>query len=122
MAPEAPEPQTKNKTNPDMDVISHSHLGGLPPELFDKVLFEINAIRDLAQFIPTARFVYHRFRLQRRAVFFRVLQNELGPVLADAMFVYFLTRTPQIRPGMLKSCPLRPTYTTVCCEMAPRVV
>ena len=62
MAPEA------HKTNPDMDVISHSHFGNLPPELFDKILLEINAIRDLAQFIPTARFVYQRFKAQKRAV------------------------------------------------------
>jgi hypothetical protein len=56
--------------------------------LVDKILFEIDAIRDLARFIATTRFVYQRFSVQRRAVLFRVLQNELGPVLADARFLF----------------------------------
>ncbi|KAK4118232.1 hypothetical protein N657DRAFT_667272 [Parathielavia appendiculata] len=86
MAQEAPEAQTEDKTDPHG--VSHHHLGGLPSELFDEILFEINSIRDLAHFIATARFVYQRFRVQRRAVLFRVLQNELGPVLAHARFLF----------------------------------
>jgi hypothetical protein len=74
------EAQTEDKTD--------RHFGGLPSELFDKILSEINTIRDLARFIATARFVYQRFRAQRRAVLFRVLQIELGPVLADARFLF----------------------------------
>jgi hypothetical protein len=77
---EAPEAQTEDETD--------HHLGGLPSELLDKILFEIDATRDLAHFIVTARFVYQRFRVRRRAVLFRVLRNELGPVLADARFLF----------------------------------
>jgi hypothetical protein len=94
MAQEAPEAQT------DPHGVSHHLLGGLPSELFDKILFEINAIRDLAHFIATARFVYQRFRVQRRAVLFQVLQNELGPVLADARFLFkfpYSDPTDQVR-------------------------
>ncbi|KAK4148467.1 hypothetical protein C8A00DRAFT_38964 [Chaetomidium leptoderma] len=86
MAQEAAKAQTGDKTDPHG--VSHHHLGGLPSELFDKILFEIDAIRDLAHFIATARFVYRRFRIQRRAVLFGVLQNELGPVLVDARFLF----------------------------------
>ncbi|KAH6623519.1 hypothetical protein F5144DRAFT_518670 [Chaetomium tenue] len=84
----APKAQTENNTRPH--VVSRHHLGHLPPELFDKIMFEINTVGDLAQFIATACFVYHRFRVQRRAVLFRVLHNELGPVLADARFLFIL--------------------------------
>ncbi|KAG7287165.1 hypothetical protein NEMBOFW57_006670 [Staphylotrichum longicolle] len=81
MVQDAPEEQTEGKT-----YLAH-RLGALPSELFDKVLFNINAIRDLAHFITTARFVYRRFTIQKRVVLFRVLQNELGPVLEDARFL-----------------------------------
>ncbi len=64
------------------------HLDALPPELFDKIFFEIDTIRDLANFVVTARFVYRGFRAQRRAILFRVLQNELGPALPDARFLF----------------------------------
>jgi hypothetical protein len=64
------------------------HLGALPPELFDKIFFELDTIRDLANFIVTARFVYHRFKAGRRTILFRVLQNELGPALPDARFLF----------------------------------
>ncbi|KAL2180626.1 uncharacterized protein P884DRAFT_267365 [Thermothelomyces heterothallicus CBS 202.75] len=60
MAQEAPEAQTEDKTDPYG--VSHRHLGGLPSELFDKILFEINSIRDLAHFIATARFAYQHFQ------------------------------------------------------------
>ncbi|KAK4032173.1 hypothetical protein C8A01DRAFT_50974 [Parachaetomium inaequale] len=63
-------------------------LGSLAPELFDKIFFELDTIRDLASFVVTARFVYHRFKPQRRAILFRVLQNELGPALPDARFLF----------------------------------
>jgi hypothetical protein len=59
-------------------------LGALPPELLDNVLCELESIRDLATFVATSRFVYRRFELQKRAILFSVLQNELGPVLIDA--------------------------------------
>jgi hypothetical protein len=41
------------------------HLGALPPELVDKISSVLDTIRDLANFIATARFVYHRFRARR---------------------------------------------------------
>lgn len=63
-------------------------LGSLAPELFDKIFFELDTIRDLASFIVTARFVYHRFEPQRRTILFRVLQNELGPAMLDARFLF----------------------------------
>ncbi|KAH6843292.1 hypothetical protein B0I37DRAFT_384133 [Chaetomium sp. MPI-CAGE-AT-0009] len=63
-------------------------LGTLAPELFDKIFFELGTIRDLASFVFTARFVYHRFELQRRTILFRVLQNELGLALPDARFLF----------------------------------
>lgn len=64
------------------------HLGALPPELFDKIFFEADTIRDLANFVVTARFVYHRFKAGRRTILFRVLKNELGPALPDARFLF----------------------------------
>ncbi len=76
----------ENKTDPHG--VSQHHLAGLPSELLDTILFEVDAIRDLAHFIATARFVYRRFRTQRRAVIFSVLQNELGTVLVDARFLF----------------------------------
>ncbi|KAH6629951.1 hypothetical protein B0J18DRAFT_363896, partial [Chaetomium sp. MPI-SDFR-AT-0129] len=63
-------------------------LARLPTELFDKILFEVDTVRDLACFMATARFVYRGFRIQRRDVLFRVLHNELGPVLDDARFLF----------------------------------
>lgn len=63
-------------------------LARLPSELFDKILFNVDTVRDLARFINTARFVYRRFSIQRRAILFCVLQNELGPVLDDARFLF----------------------------------
>lgn len=64
------------------------HLGALPPELFDKIFFELEAVRDLASLISTARFVYYRFKAQRQTILFHVLQNELGPALPDARFLF----------------------------------
>ncbi|KAL2192305.1 hypothetical protein P885DRAFT_73118 [Corynascus similis CBS 632.67] len=86
MARKAPEAQTEDKTDP------HG--------LFEKILFEINSIRDLSHFIATARFAYQRFSVQSRAVLFRVLQNELDPALADARFLFvfpYSNPTDQVR-------------------------
>ncbi|KAK3900078.1 hypothetical protein C8A05DRAFT_36290 [Staphylotrichum tortipilum] len=63
------------------------HLGALPRELLDCVFFDFDAIADLARFIRTARFVYRRYEARQRVVLWRVLQNELGPVLVDAQFL-----------------------------------
>ena len=72
------------------------HLGALPPELFDKVFLELHTIRDLASLILTARFAYHGFKVQRQTILFRVLQNELGPALPDARFLFLF---PYSKPG-----------------------
>ncbi|KAK4154682.1 hypothetical protein C8A00DRAFT_32502 [Chaetomidium leptoderma] len=55
------------------------HLGALPPELFDKIFFELDSLCDLANFIAASRF---------RAILLGVLQNVLGLVLADARFLF----------------------------------
>ncbi|KAK4243136.1 hypothetical protein C7999DRAFT_44983 [Corynascus novoguineensis] len=60
--------------------VSYYHLGSLPSELFDKILFEINSIYNLAYFIATARFVYQR----------------LGPALADARFLFVFPHSDPI--------------------------
>lgn len=64
------------------------HLGALPAELFDRLFFELDTIRDLANFIVTTRFVYHRFRAWQRTILCHVLQNELGPAFPDARFLF----------------------------------
>ncbi len=94
MGQDAPASQTRNKT--DHDGVSRCHLDGLPAELLDTILFNIDAIRDLAHFIATARFVYHRFKTQKRAILFGVLQNELSTVLVDARFLLVF---PYSNPG-----------------------
>ncbi len=68
-------------------------LARLPAELFDKILFDVDTVRDLARFIAAARFVYRRFSIQRRVVLFCVLQNELGPVLGDVEFLFVFPYT-----------------------------
>lgn len=94
MAQDVPEAQTEGKAS-----LAH-RLGALPCELFDKILVNINAIRDLAHFITTARFAYRRFKIQRRAVLFRVLQNELGPVLDDARFLLIFPYSDPTDPDL----------------------
>lgn len=48
---------------------------------------ELDSIRDLGNFITTFRYVYRLFERRKGPVIFRVLQNELGPVLTDAKFL-----------------------------------
>ncbi|KAK4129795.1 hypothetical protein N657DRAFT_563188 [Parathielavia appendiculata] len=72
------------------------HLGALPPELFEKILMAVDTIRDLASFVATSRFAYWLFQTRKRAVLFKVLQNELGPVLTDARFLFGF---PSLNPG-----------------------
>ncbi|KAK1765711.1 hypothetical protein QBC33DRAFT_579434 [Phialemonium atrogriseum] len=56
------------------------YLGALAPELVDNVFSELHSIRDL-DFITTFRYIYRLFERRKGPVIFRVLQNELGPVL-----------------------------------------
>ncbi len=60
MAQDAPAAQMENKTN--ARGVSQHHLCGLPFQLLDTILLEIDAIGDLSHFVATARFVYRRFR------------------------------------------------------------
>ncbi len=62
-------------------------LSALPAELVDVIFFEIDSVRALASFITTSRSIYHCFKPRKRAILFRVLQNELGPILTDAQFL-----------------------------------
>ena len=66
---------------------SCSCVGGLPAELVDIIFLEIDSVRALASFITTSRFIYQCFEPRKSAILFRVLQNELGPVLTDAQFL-----------------------------------
>ena len=66
---------------------SCSCLGALPAELVDIIFFEIDSVRALASFITSSRSIYRCFEPRKRAILFRVLQNELGPILTDAQFL-----------------------------------
>ena len=63
------------------------YLGALAPELVDNILFEIDSVQALSNFIITFRFIYKRFKKRKGPVVLRVLQNSLGPVLTDAKFL-----------------------------------
>ncbi len=72
-------------TTQDNDSVCH--LGALPRELLDCVFSEFETLADLVRFIRSARFVYRRYEARQRTVLWRVLRNELGPVLVDAQFL-----------------------------------
>ncbi|ROV93965.1 hypothetical protein VSDG_06234 [Cytospora chrysosperma] len=72
------------------------YLGALAPELLDLIFFETDSVCALANFIATAGFIYHRFGQRKRSILWRVVQNELGPVLVDAMFLRLF---PYAEPG-----------------------
>jgi hypothetical protein len=76
------------------------YLGALAPELLDLIFFETDSVCALANFIATAGFIYHRFDQRKRPILWRVVQNELGPVLVDAMFPRLF---PYAEPGGLQS-------------------
>ena len=63
------------------------YLGALAPELIDKIYSELDSVRALGNFITTFRYVYRCFERRKGSVIFRVLQNELGPILTDAKFL-----------------------------------
>ena len=75
------------------------HLGALAPELLDSIFWEIDSVCALGNFVTTARFVNLRFELQKRTIIFRVLQNELGPVLTDARFLFLFPYTDPADQG-----------------------
>ncbi|KAI1129837.1 hypothetical protein F5Y10DRAFT_290476 [Nemania abortiva] len=75
------------------------YLGNLPPELIDGILEQFDSISALSHFIMTAGFIYQRFASRKRLIIRCVLQNELGPVLADARFLrVYPYIDPQYRP------------------------
>src|SRR5947208_1527476 len=55
-----------------------------------RFFLELESIRALGNFVTAAHFVFQRFELQKEAILFRVLQNELGPVLTDARLLVLL--------------------------------
>lgn len=63
------------------------YLGALAPELLDNIFFEMDSVRTLSNFITTSCFVHRRFERRKEPIIFRVLQNELGPVLTGARFL-----------------------------------
>ncbi|KXX79923.1 hypothetical protein MMYC01_202279 [Madurella mycetomatis] len=72
------------------------YLAALPPELIGKLFSEVDSVRDLGNFIITCRFIYANFQGRKASVIFRVLQNELGAVVIDALF---LQNFPYADPG-----------------------
>jgi hypothetical protein len=63
------------------------YLDALAPELVDNIVFQIDSVRALGNFITTSHFVYRRFEGRKGPVILRVLQNMLGLVLTDALFL-----------------------------------
>ncbi|KAI5863573.1 hypothetical protein GGS23DRAFT_567631 [Durotheca rogersii] len=72
------------------------YFGALAPELIDNVLFEIDSVRALSNSIIASRYARRRFEGRKHPVLWRVLQNELGPVLTDAKFLRLF---PYADPG-----------------------
>ncbi|OIW30572.1 hypothetical protein CONLIGDRAFT_283945 [Coniochaeta ligniaria NRRL 30616] len=71
-------------------------LSALSPELIDNILLEIDSVYALGNFIIASRYVRRCFQGRKHVVVWRVLQNELGPVLKDAEFLRLL---PHANPG-----------------------
>ncbi|KAL7926960.1 hypothetical protein ACQKWADRAFT_94127 [Trichoderma austrokoningii] len=72
------------------------YLSALAPELVDNILIHLDSIRTLSNFVAASRFIYQRFTGRRELLILGVLQNQLGPVLADARF---LSRLSYATPG-----------------------
>ncbi|KAF5006086.1 hypothetical protein FDECE_7516 [Fusarium decemcellulare] len=72
------------------------YLSALPPELIDTILIYLDSTRTLGNVITTSRFIYRRFTARPGPFILSALQNELGPVLADAQF---LSRLSYTNPG-----------------------
>lgn len=63
------------------------YLSALAPELIDNILFEVDPVRALGNLTLASRHVHQCFEERKHGIIWRVLQNELGPVLADARFL-----------------------------------
>ena len=79
---------------PNEDKSSYIH--ALAPELMFCILYEIDSLRALSNFIIASRSVHECFKSRRDPTILRVLQNELGPILKDASFLNLL---PYANPG-----------------------
>lgn len=64
-----------------------SGLARLPLELVDNIFLEISSLAGLNNFFMVARFIYEHFKPRKERILLRVLQNQLGTVLADAQFL-----------------------------------
>ncbi|OTA99055.1 hypothetical protein M426DRAFT_27850 [Hypoxylon sp. CI-4A] len=69
------------------------YLSALAPELIEHILLQFDSISALGNFITTCHFVHVCFKRKQHRLVFHVLSNELGPVLADARFL-FLFKAP----------------------------
>ena len=63
------------------------YFGALAPELIDNILFETDSVRALGNLVIASRYAHLRFERRKYPILWRVLQNELGPVLIDAKFL-----------------------------------
>ena len=59
----------------------------LSPEVIDNIFSHVDSVRSLGNFITTCRFIHRCFEGREATILLRILQNGLGPVLADAMFL-----------------------------------
>ncbi|KAI0000102.1 hypothetical protein F4779DRAFT_631233 [Xylariaceae sp. FL0662B] len=72
------------------------YLGALAPELIDHILFQLDSISALGNFITSCSYVHECFKRQQEHLVYHVLSNELGPVLVDARFLF---KFPYADPG-----------------------
>ncbi|KAH8896847.1 hypothetical protein GQ53DRAFT_890241 [Thozetella sp. PMI_491] len=101
-----------------MSLPNHCILGALAPELIDEILFQVDSVLALRNFINAARFTYSRFQLRKAPILFRTLQNELGPVLMDAKFLLgFPYAEPGSRDNLFTYCDWIHTKTEVYRDM-----
>lgn len=73
------------------------YLGELPVELLLLIISEMDSLRTLGNFARTCWPIYWFFKERRRQLVEERLRAELGPVLADAQFLYGL---PYEDPGI----------------------
>ncbi|KAI1138652.1 hypothetical protein F5Y05DRAFT_46134 [Hypoxylon sp. FL0543] len=64
------------------------YLDALAPELIENILFQLDSISALGNFITSCHYVHECFKRHRDHLVFHVLSNELGPVLVDARFLF----------------------------------
>ena len=60
-------------------------LQDLPLELVSQILSNCPTLLDLRQLASTSRYTYAAFQAEKAVLIYKVLANELGPVLPDAL-------------------------------------